>query len=285
MTNSIIIEKLVLLNTNVYNFKKYFKTKYFTKEEIIFIKDSKTLEKDVIKFFIKKAKESKFKKDSEIANKLKVSVKKYYSFLELGEKIAQCFDACYSMGGIINVYIKHGENDVLVGTKNDKQEYAKSSKFKAIHGYNEIIISKKHFEKLEIIGGVPTIKLENSKISKCLMLIGKGHKNKYEILFKEGFITNTYHSETFEGCENWRKNEYLRKIKDRNFVNENRNVLTKFIGLKHSLKVGNCEIGTKMFAQKHNLDIDNGYRLDYLLSLEPNNIFVNKLIKSLHYSY
>jgi len=283
MTNSIIIEKLVILNTDVHNFKKYFKTKYFTKEEIIFIKDSKTLEKDVIKFFIKKAKESKFKTDSGIANKLKISVKKYYSFLELGEKIAQCFDAGYSMGGIINVYVKHGENNVLVGTKNTKQEYSKSSKFKAIHGYNEIIISKKHFEKLEIIGGVPTIKLENSKISKCLMLIGKGHKNKYQILFKEGFITSTYHSDTFGGCENWRKDEYLRKIKERNFVNENRNVLTKFIGLKHSLKVGNCEIGTKMFAQKHNLDVNNGYRLDYLLSLEPNNIFVNKLIKSLHY--
>jgi hypothetical protein len=283
MTNSIIIEKLLLLNTNVNNFKKYFKTKYFTKEEIIFIKDSKTLEKDVIKFFIKKAKESKFKTDSGIANKLKISLKKYYSFLELGEKIAQCFDAGYSMGGIINVYVKHGENNVLVGTKNTKQEYSKSSKFKAIHGYNEIIISKKHFEKLEIIGGVPTIKLENSKISKCLMLIGKGHKNKYQILFKEGFITSTYHSDTFDGCENWRKDEYLRKIKERIFVNENRNVLTKFIGLKHSLKVGNCEIGTKMFAQKHNLDVNNGYRLDYLLSLEPNNIFVNKLIKSLHY--
>jgi predicted ATP-dependent endonuclease of OLD family len=127
----------------------------------------------------------------------------------------------------------------------------------------------------------------NNNIVVILGENGSGKTNILEsislLLFKEGFITSTYHSDTFDGCENWRKDEYLRKIKERIFVNENRNVLTKFIGLKHSLKVGNCEIGTKMFAQRHNLDVNNGYRLDYLLSLEPNNIFVNKLIKSLHY--
>lgn len=279
MENKYIIEKLITLSATVNNYEKLLKHKSFSKEEKEFIKNSKTLNKLILRYFEKVDKEIKFKKYSINANKLKISVKKYLSFLNLGNEIANCFDAGYSMGGIINVYVKYKQEKILVGKRNSCEEYAKSTIYKAKHGYNEITIDKKYFERIKIIGGIPTITLEKEKISKCLMLISSGVKNNYKIYFKEGFITNNYHSESFADCQNWRKKEVLNKIKERTFKNKNKSILKKFVGFKHSLMVGNCEIGTKMFANKHNLNIEYGYTIEYLISLEPNNIFVNKLLK------
>ena len=52
----------------------------------------------------------------------------------------------------------------------------------------------------------------------------------------------------------------------------------KFVGFQHSINAGNCESGTLQFAKQHNLNKNMGYNLAYLISLDPNNSYIRKML-------
>lgn len=215
-----------------------------------------------------------------------MSLKKYENIKEKGYAICNCFNSGYSMGGIIAVVINIDGKNIRLTQTDTREEYAKSSKYKATHGYNEFVLTIKQLEQIEIIGGVPTIKQDGNKIAKCLILLGRGSKNNYNISFQESFVTKDFHG-TYNECLAWRKKQYLQCLKERSGVLYNRlmmvrkeEVLNRFVGYKHSIDAGNCKVGTQAFAQKHNLDISFGYKLGYLFELDPNSYFVQRVFNS-----
>lgn len=283
-----IFDKLVAMQAKSTNIKSTIKSKLLSKDEKEFVtknldKFIKNFEKLERKIYLNKCNEN----NKKIADKFNISVKKYIALRVKSLDIVKCFNAGYSMGGVIELYMKKGViTQYLVGY-DTRQEYSKSCRYKAIHGHNNIVLTVKQLEQIEIIGGIPTIKLSDDKITECLMLVGKGNKNNYKIEFEKGFLTKTYHGNSYQECVNWRNREYMQRLKERNpelatieIEKRKREALNKFVGFEHSIKVGNCINGTKAFAQKHNLDMKFGYRLGYLVELEPTSHFVQKLFNN-----
>lgn len=287
-----IFGKLILIRTKNSTVKSSMKSTLLSKDEKEFI--AKNLEKFIKNFDkhdLKLREDEKFKQDKNDADYLKISVKKYRELKIKAYNICKCFNAGYSMGGSISLYIRQNKKSdcTLRYLENfdDRHEYSKNCRYKAIHGYNRITLTIKELEQIVIIGGIPTIKLTNDKISECLVLVGTGYKNNYNINFTKAFLTGTYHAKTYQECVDWRNKMYIQRLKERDSTlvaratdNRKRESLKRFVGFEHSIKVGNCEIGTKAFAQKHNLDIRFGYRLGYLMELEPTSPFVQKLINN-----
>lgn len=283
-----IFNKLVSIETKSVNIKSSIKTKLLSKEEKEFVTNNldkfvKALEKREQKI----NEEILFNKDKIIADLYKISVKKYRELKQKANEICKLFDAGYSMGGTIILYCTKGLLRNKFGSYSNCQEYAKTSRYKATHGYNEIYLTIKELDQIEIIGGVPTIKLSKDKISECLNLVSKGKNKHYQIYFEKGFITKTFHGVTYQECKNWREKEYLQQLKQRNPIlatkeieRRKQDALNKFVGFNHSIRVGNCVQGTKAFVQRHKLDANFGYKLDYLIGLEPNSIFVQKLFNN-----
>jgi len=230
--------------------------------------------------------------DAKIAKELEgktfgYSVKKYFKMKHKANEIAKCFRAGYSRGGTVNVYIKNNTKVMIGGS--DSRTYYKGSKYKPLHSNHSIIITKKELEQIKIIGGIPTIVLENKKISKCIMFVGSGNKNSYQIHKKEGFVTSSFHSFNMQECIDFRKKRVSQLLIIREqkknldiFRAEQKILIEKkkisFVGFNHSISAGNCKTGTEMFISKHNLNKEFGYRLDYLIQLEPNNNFIKKLL-------
>ena len=282
MTTSQIFDKLVSTGVKVTNLKSASKSKLFTKEEKEFI--TTNFDKLVSKLKAKSTKDRElfeFNRDKVVADLLKLSVKKFRELRDKANLICECFNAGYSMGGVIKLHLRRGDNYVTIGKYDNTEEYAKTSNYRAIHGYNDICMSLKELEQMVIIGGIPTIKLSKVKISECLMLIGLKQKSNYCIEFKKGFVTGDYHGFSYQECLIWRQEMVAKKLMQRNKNINSITNLNRYVGLNHSIAVGNCIQGTKMFAQKYNLNQEFGYRLDYLMQLEPNNPYLNRLVTNL----
>lgn len=161
--------------------------------------------------------------------------------------------------------------------------YAKSCTWKPVHGSYQIYVSKELALKLqncyyEKIGNVDTFIVPTSdKIKKCFWLEEKGSKNNYSVSIVEGFFTNGFHAKTVKECEAWRAKEALRIKTTRIELSEIEKKKARFVGLSHSIKVGNCEAGTLNFAKKYNLDTQMGYKVGFLLSLE-NSTYTQRLL-------
>ena len=50
------------------------------------------------------------------------------------------------------------------------------------------------------------------------------------------------------------------------------------MNLINLINAGNCEIGTKAFAVRHNLNVEYGYNLSFLLKMEPTNEYLLRLL-------
>lgn len=213
------------------------------------------------------------------AKLLNVSLKKMNQLIDKASQIAMCFSAGYSMGGVIEVSCISKDGSELLATRDTTEVYAKSSNYKAKHGFNSIKLTVKELDSIELIGGLPTIKGEEvaPKVFKCKVLIGTGSKHTYKIIWNDMFITSNYHGKSIDDCVNWRKKQAERLILNRNKLINIEKIKNKFIGFQHSLKVGNCINGTKAFIQRHNLNPDFGYTIRYIMSLEDS-IFTRRLL-------
>jgi uncharacterized protein YkuJ len=277
-----IFNKLVSLGATYKKHKSYINTKNLSKDEVVL---AKTKYSDLNQMFYLKdladTKQRIFEQNKLEAGKLKVSVKKYLELKDKAYDVAKCYCMGYSMGNLIEVSVKVKDKTFTLNSFDTRDEYASSSKYKAIHGYYDIVLTVNELDSIQVIGGIPTIVLSKEKIAPCKCLLSNGNKNHFKIEMEDMFLTETFHGNTIESCQNWRGRETIKLKKDRidkysEQVKEEikQKKLKRFIGFQHSINVGNCETGTKMFAQKYGLDISLGYSLDYLVSLEPNNVYL-----------
>jgi hypothetical protein len=199
--------------------------------------------------------------------------------------VAKCFNMGYSMGNLITVSVKVKDKTFTLNSFDTRDNYASSSKYKAIHGYYDIVLAINELDSIQIIGGIPTIVLSKEKIAPCKSLISKSSKQNFKIEMKDMFLTETFHGNTIESCKEWRRKRVIQLQKDRiNKCSEQvkeeikQKNLKRFVGFQHSINVGNCDTGAKIFAQRYGLDTNLGYRLDYLISLEPTNVYLNKVL-------
>lgn len=113
-----------------------------------------------------------------------ISLKKYYELEEKANKVAECFEAGYSMGGqiIIDLHKSTRSKKYIpnMGMHDTRQYYAKSCDWKETHGYQTIPLNLEQLEKINIIDGIPTMK-ENGKVK---ILAEKGEKNNHVVYWE-----------------------------------------------------------------------------------------------------
>lgn len=197
-------------------------------------------------------------------------------------EILRSFNTGYSMGDYKELHV----NGSVFLHHSTCREYAKSCRFKPKHGSVIINLSLKELRSLANIGGVWTIvgkrTSKSKKVFRCKVLTELGSKGSYRVTMGSMYLTSDYHAPSIEECLLWR-DQMVSHIRSRRVdANRERELLakakTKFVSFEDSLSVGNCEIGSEMFCNRHGLDKTYGYRLDYLLSLEPNNRYLKRLI-------
>lgn len=200
--------------------------------------------------------------------------------------IAEEARTSHSMGCEVDVFV----NDKRVYTYDSRQEYSNSCSYKAKHGWTKVFLTGREVNSMKYIGHVLTTsirKTKNPKVYSCKVLTFTG---KYDVTmkWKKMFLTKDFHAESIERAVEWRKQqaetlwnrrEALRESFKRMRLHEEElnSVRNVFVGFHHSIKAGNCKVGTEMFAKRHNLNIDHGYTLGYLRELSPNNDFIKRI--------
>lgn len=217
-------------------------------------------------------------------NRKKITVRLFLSDLmqkKYGEKLktlASCLpDMGYSMGAKYFVLLHS-----CIGSYDNYQEYARSSKFRAVHGCFRLKIDFNTFKNSENIGGLFTYIYPNQKqaVKKCWWYEKTGEKQYYSIKKVNGFICGNYHSTTKDGakkgwqyiCENQKRIEKAQKerakIEKNNVKNWNK-TYSKQLRLQYSysdsLNAGNCINGTKAFIMRCGLSELKKYRGSFLL--------------------
>ena len=238
-------------------------------------------------------KELKIEKDKEYRQKaemLGVPVKKFIELERLAYEIliSNAFSSGYSMGEHRVLVVKNKEKEFRF-VKNNCSEYSHSCKYKARHGTVSFDIQLKELLKCQIIGGVVTIKLENKKISKCLVLKNiSSSKYNSELKFIETYTTLDYHG-SYEECLSHRHNIanlLIRNRRDKINEDEKKKIISekieiakkKLFTFQDSLNAGNCRIGTEQFCVANNLDTEKSYSGEFLLNISGDNFYLKKML-------
>lgn len=216
-----------------------------------------------------------------------VSVRELGLLERKAQAILSSFWTGYSMGDYKRLLV----NGHAFATKNDCRSYAKSCTFKPKRGEVTINLTMKEFRSITCIGGVWTIvgkeTKASNKVSHCKVLVHSGGRGSYEVVMKNMYLTSDFHTDTIEACLVWRSEQAERLRNSRVRVNNERELLNRakelFVSFDDSLNVGNCKIGSEVFCNRYGLDKSHGYRLDYLLSLEPENTYLKRLLKLIPY--
>jgi len=239
-------------------------------------------------------KRSENKKQITVREFLQIEMQKKYH-----DKLLSLASALPSMGYSMGArYIVTLHN--LTACYSDCEEYARSSKFRATHGYFNLKIDIDTFKNSENIGGLFTYIYPNQKQSakKCWWYEKTGEKQYYSLKKVTGYICGDFHSTTKEGakngwkkvCENQKKTEQLKKlreIQEKAKTQDWKKTFAKQLRYQYSysdsLKV-NCEDGTKAFIMRCKLDSTKKYRGSFLLNIatekSTNSIpFVKRMIE------
>ena len=178
----------------------------------------------------------------------------YKKLRDKAAKILRGFATGYSMGEVKQLVI--GEKPFL--TVYNTREYARSSKFKATHGELIVTMTFAELRKIECVEGVWTVRLAGGKAQG---LQAKGLKGNCRIGWVKGSLVGSSHGKTFEECQ------LLEAGKATRCENGKIKRLDRFIGLKDRIIAGACEAGVLAFCERHGLNADYGYRIDYLMGL------------------
>jgi hypothetical protein len=189
------------------------------------------------------------------------------------------FETSHSMGCKIVVNL---ENKPFF-TKNTCEEYRGRKKWSATHGNVSVNFTKKEAKRMQLIGGVISIieKIIDKHITQYTVIEITG-KFDISLTRRTMYVTNGYHGATVEECRAWRNSEAIilraKRAGKEGIELKKELAKYKFVGLTHSTDAGNCAEGTKEFARQHGLNIKNGYNLAYLLSLEPTNQYILRML-------
>jgi hypothetical protein len=168
----------------------------------------------------------------------------------------------YSMGSIYTVRCNR-----LSGCYDREHEYANSCKYRAQHGRVDAKISLEEYRNISIIGGLITHIAPNqhTKVKKCWWYAGKGQKSNFVLIRQNGYIFEGYHSLTKSGAlEGGLRNIVAKKEKEVAAKKYARALRAQYT-YQDSIDAGNCEIGTKAFILRCNLNAAKKYRGAFLL--------------------
>lgn len=214
-------------------------------------------------------------------SELIIAVKKHYKRDSSAEKTVRHFcsdlikakaenllnaipDEGYSMGSIVSLTI--GSPTVKKFRQDRTSEYAKSSKFRAVHGSVNLCISVKDFRFAQNIGGILTVIYpQKSKVKKCFWFEGRGAKQYFKLVKVDGYVFEGFHAKTKQkSLEGGNKIIEKRKQDEKSQKAFNRALRRQYC-FNDSLLAGNCEAGTRAFILRLHLDSTKKYRGSFLI--------------------
>jgi hypothetical protein len=196
-----------------------------------------------------------------------------------GDAIAYRLPAMgYSMGQYERVYV----GKIEVGFSDNAKTYSGQRwRGKETHGCNYLYLTPESFRKIQVIGGVITWMGDrvNKHINKCKTLQGDGSRQYFQNAWVDGYITGDHH---FQAKDNREAVEYAKHYRIRMAQNAAREKAEKelqkaidkfplnrcFVSVEDSRAGGNCDIGTKNFAEQNGIDLSvtGAVRADWLYS-------------------
>lgn len=194
----------------------------------------------------------------ETAAKYKMTVAKYQGLHAKAMLILTAFHTMHSMGCYRSMYLKLNGNTLKFASNNDLQNYAKSCKFKPTYGDISFTITTRELERIENIEGVWTVKLADNK---AFWLEQQGKKQGAFINYVHGYCVGRSHGLTLEEATEIENVKISTQI---NLMQDNRRFVSAEIVHKET---GACYTGINAFCQRLGLDINYGYNLGYLKSL------------------
>jgi hypothetical protein len=200
--------------------------------------------------------------------------RKYKDLQAKAKSILRSFSTGYSMGEIKRLLVDGKEFCTLDNT----HEYKGGCKYKATHGEFSIRLKIHELRAIEKIEGVWTVRREGTRAD---WLRSHGTKGSYRVEFFPGYLVGTSHGSTIEECNT------LEQAKERSradAITEEARYLHRFIGFDDRRIAGACETGVAAFCQRHGLNPEFGYRIDYLLGLGDNvaTRYLDRLARLLH---
>lgn len=183
-----------------------------------------------------------------------LSVREFDRLIAKGKQVLRDFRTGYSMGERKTIEV--GEEWFL--KVDDTREYSRSSRYTATHGELKIRIDLLSLRKIEKIQGVWTVRRSRNRAS---WLQSRGTKGSYEVYWVHGYLVGSSHGATLEECQ------LLEAGKATRGYDGQVKRLDRFVGLRDRVVAGACEAGVLAFCERHGLNPDFGYRIDYLLSL------------------
>ena len=223
-----------------------------------------------------------------------IAVKKHYKRVSATEKTVKQFcsdlikakavkllnaipDEGYSMGSIICLSI--GSPTVKEFRQDRTNEYAKSSKFRAVHGRVNLCLSVNDFRFAQNIGGILTVIYpQKSKVKKCFWFEGRGAKQYFKLVKVDGYIFEGFHAKTKQkALEGGNKIIEKKKQTEKSQKAFNKALRRQYC-FNDSLLAGNCEAGTRAFILRLHLDSTKKYRGSFLIKQAE-----EKSTSSLHY--
>ena len=173
-------------------------------------------------------------------------------------------DEGYSMGSIVSLTI--GSPTVKKFRQDRTREYAKSSKFRAVHGSVDVRLTPSEFRFAKNIAGLLTVIYpQKSKVKKCFWFEGRGAKQYFELVKVDGYIFEGFHAKTKQSAlEGGMKIIEIKKLAEKSQKAINKAMRRQYT-FADSLLAGNCEAGTRAFALRLNLDTTKKYRGSFLL--------------------
>ena len=238
------------------------------------IKDHSKVRKELLNYELKQERKRELLMEKEKvkskSEQISVSFQRLWKIYENLRKADMFFSTAHSMGNYFRVYLNHKGNSVEIFSSHRLHTYAGKWRGSERYGSVSVCLNIKEAASIKKIGGLYTVELEDvaPKVKKVKVLLSKGVHNNTEIYWQEMYLTSGYHARTVEEALSWRQAQAVRLLESRGNEAKKRANLKRFVGFQHSIDVGNCEWGTKAFAQRHGLDLEGGYTVEYLLSLE-----------------
>lgn len=196
-----------------------------------------------------------------------LSPRTYARLREKAREILRSFTSGYSMGEHKQLVIDSYRSFVRV---DNTREYARSSRYKALHGELTVTMNLTELRNIERIEGVWTVRCGNGKAK---WLKATGAKSHCRVGWVYGYCVGSSHGASLEECHLLEAGKAVRaedgKVKR----------LDRFVGLRDRVFAGACEAGVLAFCQRHQLNPEFGYRIDFLVSLgdETANQYLRRL--------
>lgn len=192
--------------------------------------------------------------DIEKAKSFNLSFVEYSRLKEKAIDLLESFNTHHSMGCYRTLEV----NGRPFINSHELYYYSNGCKYTPTYGKVVINLNKIELRNITNIGGLWTIVYSDGSAK---WLTSAGNKQTYCVYWTNGYVCGNSHSEiSLEDAENL---EIQKQEVIINAINNDK----KFIGVQHIKRLGACDQGINAFIRKYNLDINHGYNLGYLKSL------------------